>query len=149
MKLMGRDISPDTVMAYVEGRLKARGLEQPQASPIRFEGLEPKVDPAAFALEAMAEHADPTRPLPPETHREGLQGQLVLVAKVAFRQLGQLFINEALGRQKRFNGHVRDGYAQLSAEVARLKAEVERLSARDEVPAPLPTAKTGSKGKRR
>jgi hypothetical protein len=53
----------------------------------------------------------------------------VLVAKWAFRKTCQVFINEALGRQRVFNGHVRDSYAQLSAEVIRLRAEVETLRA--------------------
>jgi hypothetical protein len=38
-----------------------------------------------------------------------------------------VFINEALARQRIFNGHVRDSYAQLSAEVLRLRAEVDAL----------------------
>lgn len=127
MKLLGKDISPESLLGYVEGRLKARGLDERAQSPIRFEGLEPPVDPTAFALEALAEHADATVGLPLETHREGFSGAAVLLAKRAFRAAGQVFINEALARQKRFNGHVRDGYAQLAAEVVRLRLEVEAL----------------------
>jgi hypothetical protein len=57
-------------------------------------------------------------------------GQLVLVAKWAFRKSCQVFINEALARQKIFNGHVRDSYAQLSADVLRLQQDIQKLSAR-------------------
>jgi hypothetical protein len=84
------------------------------------------VDPLSYNLRSLEEHADPTVGLPLETHRGGA-GQLVLVAKWAFRRAGQVFINEALSRQRLFNGHVRDSYAQLSAEVLQLRAEVARL----------------------
>ncbi|HZI02595.1 MAG TPA: hypothetical protein VEZ71_01155, partial [Archangium sp.] len=91
-------------------------------------GVEPRVEPLSFNLQALEEHADATRALPLHTHRGGA-GQLVLVAKWAFRKTCQVFINEALSRQRVFNGHVRDSYAQLSAEVIRLRAEVETLRA--------------------
>lgn len=150
MKLLGKDISPDALLGYVEGRLKARGLSDPSQSPIRFEGLEPRVDPTAFALEALAEHADPTLALPLETHRAGLSGSAVLFAKRAFRAAGQVFINEALARQKRFNGHVRDGYAQLAAEVLQLRGEIEALRAREaQSPAPSKPKPSGSRRKER
>ena len=128
MKLMGKDISADAVVERIASRLQARGLAEPVAEPIRFDGLEPRVDPAAFNLEALSEHADSTRGLPLETHRGGA-GRVVLFAKWAFRKSCQVFINEALGRQRVFNGHVRDSYAQLSAEVVRLRAEVEAMKA--------------------
>jgi cell division protein FtsB len=54
---------------------------------------------------------------------------VVVLAKRAFRAAGQLFINEALGRQRVFNGHVRDSYAQLSAEVLRLRSRIDDLEA--------------------
>ncbi len=92
------------------------------------EGVEPRVDPLSFNLRAMEEHADPTQPLPLHTHRGGA-GQLVLVAKWAFRKTCQVLINETLGRQRVFNGHVRESYAQLSAEVLRLRRELEELKA--------------------
>src|SRR5690242_6485476 len=119
-------------------RLQARGLGGSETGPIRFDGLEAKVDPIAFNVEALSEHADPTRPLPLETHRAGL-GRAVLLAKWLFRAGGQVFINEALARQKRFNGHVRDSYAQLSAEVVRLR---ERLDALEKPAAPPAKRKT-------
>ncbi len=59
----------------------------------------------------------------------------MVVAKWAFRKTCQVFINEALSRQRVFNGHVRDSYAQLSAEVLRLRREVEALKATPSVEA--------------
>ena len=128
MKLLGRDIPARELLARIEERLRTRGL--PSSEPVDgpSPGVEPRVEPLAFNLQALEEHADSTRPLPPHTHRGGA-GQLVLVAKWAFRQTCQVFINETLGRQRAFNGHVRDSYAQLSAEVIRLRAEVETLRA--------------------
>ena len=127
MKLIGRDVSVDSVLAYVEQRLGAAGGREASSRPAP--GVEPRVDPLTFNLEKLAEHADPTRGLPVESHRDGLQGRLVVLAKQAFRSVGQLFINEALGRQRLFNGHVRDSYAQLSSEVVRLRARVAELEA--------------------
>lgn len=129
MKLLGKDIAGQKLLQAIEGRLLARGLSSPEAHPIRFDGVEPRVDPLAFNLSALEEHADSTRPLPLETHRSGA-GRVVLYAKWAFRKSCQLFINEALARQRLFNGHVRDSYAQLAAEVVRLKGEVEALRKR-------------------
>ncbi len=138
MKLLGRDISSDKLLGEIRARLQARGLESAaEQGPIRFDGHEPRVDPLAFNLEALSEHADPTRALPLETHRAGL-GRAVLLAKWLFRAGGQLFINETLARQKRFNGHVRDSYAQLSAEVIRLRERLDAL----EKPAPSGKRKT-------
>ena len=54
-------------------------------------------------------------------------GQVVLLAKWAFRKTCQVLINETLARQRVFNGHVRDSYAQLSAELMRLRERVEAL----------------------
>jgi hypothetical protein len=129
MKLLGRDISGNALLTQLEERLKARGLTNADGGgPIRFDGLEAKVDPMAFNVEALTEHADPTRALPLETHRSGL-GRAVLMVKWVFRKGGQVFINEAFARQKRFNGHVRDSYAQLSAEVVRLRARLDAAEA--------------------
>jgi hypothetical protein len=128
MKLIGRDVSVDAVLAYIDERLAASGgamTASPSAPP--ESGVEPRVDPLSFNLEKLGEHADPTRGLPLESHRDGLSGRLVVLAKQAFRAAGQLFINETLGRQRLFNGHVRDAYAQLSAELLRLRAQVAAL----------------------
>ena len=149
MKLLGRDIPARELIARIEERLRTRGL--PSSEPVDGppSGVEPRVDPLSFNLQALAEHSDPTRPLPPHTHRGGA-GQLVLVAKWAFRQTCQVFINETLGRQRAFNGHVRDSYAQLSAEVVRLRAEVEALRAAQTQPAkPTPAPAPAPPSKRR
>jgi hypothetical protein len=126
MKLLGRDISGEAILERIEERLRARGLDVPEAQAIRFDGVEPRVDPLSFNLTALEEHADSTRPLPLSSHRAGA-GRVVLYAKWAFRKTCQVFINETLSRQRLFNGHVRDSYAQLSAEVIRLKREVDEL----------------------
>jgi hypothetical protein len=126
MKLLGKDISGARLLAEVEERLRARGLSASAPSPIRFDGVEPRVDPLSFNLSALEEHSDPTQGLPLHTHRGGA-GQVVLLAKWAFRKTCQVFINETLSRQRVFNGHVRDSYAQLAAEVMRLRREVDEL----------------------
>ena len=130
MKLLGRDIPARELLARLEERLRERGLPSSEAVDLPEEGVEPRVDPLSHNLAALEENADPTRALPLHTHRGGA-GQVVLVAKWAFRKSCQVLINETLARQRVFNGHVRDSYAQLSAEVLRLRAEVERLRARE------------------
>ena len=128
MKLLGRDISTQNVLAAVSERLFARGLTgMPDAGEVTSEGVEGRVDPLTFYVNALGEHADSTRGLPLETHRDGLSGQAVVLAKRAFRRVGQLFINEAFGRQVAFNGHVRDSYAQLSKEVLTLRHRLAQL----------------------
>ena len=112
MKLLGRDIPARELLARIEDRLRTRGQfsSEPQSELHGEEpagGVEPRVDPLSFYLEAMEEHSDVTRPLPLHTHRGGA-GQLVLAAKWAFRKTCQVLINETLGRQRVFNGHVRD-----------------------------------------
>jgi hypothetical protein len=126
MNLLGRDIPVRQLVDRIEERLQLRGLREDPSQPIRLDGPEPRVDPLTFNLGALEEHADPTRALPLHTHRGGA-GQLVIAAKWAFRKTCQVFINEALSRQRVFNGHVRDSYAQLSSEVLRLRKEVESL----------------------
>ncbi|WP_163782268.1 hypothetical protein [Myxococcus vastator] len=134
MKLLGRDIPARELIARIEERLRTRGLPTSEEVELPAEGVEPRVEPLTFNLHALEEYADATRALPLHTHRGGV-GQVVLLAKWAFRKSCQVFINEALGRQRVFNGHVRDSYAQLSAEVLRLRREVEALRAR-----PVPAA---------
>jgi hypothetical protein len=114
----------------IERRLRARGLLPQPGEGTPDIGVEPKVDPLSFNLYGLEEHADPTRPMPLETHRGGLAGGAVLLAKWAFRKSCQVFINEALARQRAFNGHVRDSYAQLSAEVMKLRTELEQFGPR-------------------
>jgi DNA-binding response OmpR family regulator len=145
MRLMGRDITADTLMAYVGERLRARGLAAPRGDGGVAPSVELPVDPLSFNLEALTEHADATKGLPVETHRGGLSGGAVRFAKLLFRHVGQVFINEALARQVVFNGHVRDAYAQLSAEVLRLRARLDELEGRAAKPAP---ARTSAKSRR-
>jgi hypothetical protein len=140
MKLMGKDVDAAAVLSFVQDRLAARGLSPTQPGEVPVNGVEPRVDPLSFNLDALSEHADATRGLPIESHRDGVSGRLVVAAKQAFRAAGQIFINEALGRQSVFNGHVRDSYAQLSSEVLRLRARLAELEAKLE-PAPPPVAK--------
>lgn len=150
MNLLGKDISSQALLARIGEKLLARGLATPSTGPIRFEGVEPRVDPLAFNLEAMAEHADVTRPLPLESHRQGV-GRAVLWSKRVFRATCQVLINETLGRQRVFNGHVRDAYAQLSAEVVALRAQVEALqnqAVSASVPVPVPAVPKTPRKKR-
>ena len=140
MKLLGKDITPSKVMAFVGEQLAARGLGASEAAAPVVGGVEPRVDPLSFNLRALEDNADATQGLPLETHRDGLSGRAVTMAKRVFRGVGQVFINEALGRQRVFNGHVRDSYAQLAAEVMRLRqrvAELEAEKAAPPVPAPI------------
>lgn len=128
MRLMGRDISTQNVLAAVSERLLSRGLSGlPDAGEVTPEGIEARIDPLSFYVNALAEHADATRALPIETHRDGLSGRAVVLAKTAFRRVGQIFINEAMARQVVFNGHARDSYAQLSAEVLALRKRIAQL----------------------
>jgi hypothetical protein len=144
MKLMGRDLDTAKVLSFVQDRLAARGLIGTPSSPTREHDVEPRVDPLSFNLNALEEHADATRGLPIESHRDGLSGRLVVAAKQAFRAAGQIFINEALGRQTVFNGHVRDSYAQLSSEVLRLRARLADLEAKLEPPPPPKKPRKGA-----
>lgn len=152
MRLLGKDITPQKVMAYVGEQLRARGLTPADDAELAREDVEARVDPLSFNLDALSEHADSTRPLPLETHRDGLAGRAVVLAKTLFRRAGQVFINEALGRQRVFNGHVRDSYAQLSAEVMRLRSRVQELegalAAKDAPPEPKKPAAKGKRGAR-
>ncbi|MBE2250556.1 MAG: hypothetical protein IAE78_13555 [Myxococcus sp.] len=129
MRLFGKDVTTQKLLEVAKERLGARGLLPPSEDSGLADGVEPPVDAFAFAIEAMAEHVDVTRGLPIETHRDGLAGQAVVLAKRAFRRVGQLFINEALARQVVFNGHALDGYATLGAEVAKLREQVAGLEA--------------------
>lgn len=127
MKLFGKDVTAKKLLDVVKERLSARGLLPPSEDAGLDRDVEAPVEAFAFAVESMSEHVDTTRGLPIETHRDGLSGRAVVMAKQTFRKVGQLFINEALARQVVFNGHVLDGYSQLSAEVMRLRSRVAEL----------------------
>ena len=126
MRLLGNAFRESELLQRLEERLRARGLWHESEKQVSPAVVEPRVDPLSFNLAALEEHADPTRPLPLQTHRGGL-GRAVLLAKWAFRTTCQVFINETLSRQRLFNGHVRDSYAQLSAEVLRLRTQLDKL----------------------
>lgn len=154
MKLLGRDIPARELVSKIEARLRARGLGGEALEEWQEEGVEPRVDPLSFNLQALEENEDCTRPLPRRTHRDGLSGALVIGAKQTFRQAAQVFINEALGRQRVFNMHTRDAYAQLAAEVLKLRAEVDALRAKNaavveekKAPAPKPPPRAARKPK--
>src|SRR5512139_1420622 len=80
MKLIGKDFDGEALLKKIEARLRARGLTPAHLPEPEPEGVAPRVDPVAFNLEMLEEHADATRPLPLETHRAGL-GRAVLLAK--------------------------------------------------------------------
>ena len=141
MKLLGKDITPAKVMAFVGERLQARGLAVPSEDRLSENGVEARVDPLSFNLQALEANADVTQGLPLETHRDGVSGRAVVLAKRIFRKAGQVFINEALGRQRVFNGHVRDSYAQMSAEMLRLRRRIDELEKGAVVAAPVAPSK--------
>lgn len=85
-------------------------------------------DPATFILKMLLEHRDPTRGMPIETHRAGIAGQALVLGKWLFRSTCQPLINELLSRQRLFNGYVTDSYAQMAAELEKLRQQVELLS---------------------
>ncbi len=126
MKLLGRDIDARALLHAARERLEARGIRE-DALAVDDEP-EPLLEPLSFLVRSLEENEDPTVGLPIATHRTGL-GQGVVAAKWLFRRTCQLFINEALGRQRLFNSQVRDLSAQLAAEVIRLRARVEALEA--------------------
>lgn len=128
MKLLGRDVDARALLHAARERLEARGIRE-DALPVAEEP-EPVLEPLSFLVRSLEENEDPTVGLPIATHRTGL-GQGVVAAKWLFRRTCQLFINEALGRQRLFNSQVRDLSAQLAAEVIRLQARVEALEAEE------------------
>lgn len=156
MKLLGKDIDAEKVLSTVKERLELRGLSAMRSQVPEGDAVEPRVEPLSFNLDALSENADSTQGLPLETHRAGVSGRLVVGFKRLFRQAGQGLINELLGRQVVFNGHVRDSYAQLSAELMRLRARMGELEAdlqaqaRFQAPAPprAATKRTAKKPRR-
>lgn len=146
MKLFGVDVSASGLMDVVSQRLKDRGLADDAQAP-HAPDVEPRVDPLSFLVQALSSHVDPTQGLPVETHRDGPVGFVVVAGKRLFRRAAQGLINETLGRQRVFNGHVRDGYAQLAAEVIALRRRVKELEGlADGAPPPVPASMASSIG---
>jgi len=126
MKLLGRDIDARELLRVARERLEARGIRE-DARAVEEEP-EPLLEPLSFLVRSLESNEDPTVGLPILSHRTGL-GRSVVAAKWLFRRTCQVFINEALGRQRLFNAQVRDLSAQLAAEVIQLRARVEALEA--------------------
>jgi hypothetical protein len=138
MRLLGKDIPTAALMERIQDRLRLRGLELEPSGPIRLDSVEARVDPLAFNIAALEEHADPTRPM------GGGRGRVVL--RWAFHKAFHFFVDETLARQRVFNGHVRDAYAQLSAEVVSLRKELNGLKAPPPEKAPRPPRSGAPKG---
>lgn len=127
MRLFGNEVTAAKVIDAVQERLAIRGLLQARGTEAQVPAAPSPIDPLGFVVEALSRNADASQALPLESHRAGLAGKAVLWGKRAFRTAAQGLINETLGRQIVFNGHVRDGYAHLSAEVVALRAQVAQL----------------------
>jgi hypothetical protein len=151
MKLIGRDIDGGAILKAARERLRARGIEDREA-PGENGGPEPVVEPLSFLVQSLEENEDSTIGIPVRTHRTGL-GHAVPLAKWIFRRTCQVFINEALGRQRVFNGLVRDMTSQLAAEVIRLRQRVEALESANHrppaLPGPGPRRRRSTKGRPR
>jgi hypothetical protein len=126
VKILGKEVAAACLWDRVRTRLEERGLPVPPNDDVPEPRVEPRVDPVQHHLEGMERHNDPTRGLPLHTHRTGL-GRAVLWSKWLFRKTCQPLINELLGRQRLFNAHARDAYAELAARVERLTDELEAL----------------------
>ena len=150
MKLLGRDIRGSELIELIEDRLRARGLlPEPEDAPLPGEaGADVPVDPLSFNLGALEEYADPTRPLPLPRPRDVVE-QVGVLARWALRRALQPLRVEVLGRQRAFNGHVRDSYAQLAAEVLKLRRELDALQAAASKPPVTPKRRPATPRRRR
>lgn len=150
MKLLGRDIDARELLRAARARLEARGIRERAVEPGE-NGPQPLVEPLSFGVQSLEQNEDPTLPLAVE---ESGPSPLMAaaVARRLFRRLGQVFIDEALGRQRVFNGRVKDLNAQLAAEVLRLRARVEALESagvkRPELPARTAKGRGAASGKK-
>jgi hypothetical protein len=124
MKLLSNDVRVEVLRRLGQEKVSKSVGPLPQSRSIHRD--ESIVDNAKLNVELMSEDADCTQGVPIETHRAGISGVAVQLAKRVFRKSCQVFINEALARQRRFNGQATDAYAQLSAEVEQLKAQLKR-----------------------
>lgn len=135
MKLLGRQIDAGALWEKVEARLQARGLLATPRQPIDLDGPEPFVDPLSFHLTALEANADPTHPLPSSTAPASVLGRLAQATSTVARFVARPVIEELFARQHLFNVHVRDAYAQLSAEVIALKKRLPEAAPAIEKPA--------------
>lgn len=137
MKLLGRDVDMRALLDRVQGQLRARGLLE-RGDPVeRAAEQDPlAVEPLSFNLAALERTAEPVG----DTSGRGLLERAV-------RTLARPLLARAFETQRLFNGHVRDSYAQLSAEVIRLRAEVAEL--RSGRPGPKRPPPGRAAGKRR
>ena len=126
MKLIGRDIDPRELLRAARARLEARGLRDPGAQPAPGRSGAGGGAAVLRRPEPGAERG-PHRAASRSSRRNRGSGRGVAMARRLFRRTAQVFIDEALGRQRVFNGRVRDLSAQLAAEVLRLRARVEAL----------------------
>ncbi len=145
MQLWGKDISGKALLGRIEERLQLRGLSSWRGAGDDALGFDEPVHPLTFHLSALETHADPTQPLPLSPPagwlgRARAQGRRLLV------HVGRGLVDEVFSRQRLFNGHVRDAYAQLSSEVLQLKEELERLKA-ERAKAPARAASPSKKRK--
>jgi hypothetical protein len=145
MKLLGKDIRADALLEKLEARLRKRGLAEPP-SPIELDGVEPRVDPAAFYLSALETHADPTVPLPLHTHRGGV-GRGVLLAKQVFRKVARVAIVDTLARQRLFNGYTRDALLEVFGDLKELREKLDALE-RPARPSPPPRRTPAKRGRK-
>ena len=146
MKLLGKDIRADALLEKLEARLRQRGLAE-SPSPIELDGVEPRVDPAAFYLSALETHADPTVPLPLHTHRGGV-GRGVLLAKQVFRKVARVAIVDTLARQRLFNGYTRDALLEVFGDLKELRGRLEALERPAPPSAPRPRSPLRAQAKR-
>jgi hypothetical protein len=124
MKVLGTTVDARALLARIEERLWLRGLTAiapKSAGPL--DGAQ--VDPLSYNVQALEEHAESSRPLrpAPSSWIEALAGAPLRVLQL----VAQPVITHVLARQQVFNGHVRDSYAQLAAEVLRLREQVESM----------------------
>jgi hypothetical protein len=145
MKLTG--VGLEGLAERIESRLRAEGVPVDAAASER-PSVEPRVDPRAHALDALAANADPTEGLPLQTHRAGLQGAAVLAAKRAFRVAARPILRRLLARQAAFNSEAREAYALLSGELEALRTELKALEA-DAARAPPAQAVSANSSRRR
>jgi hypothetical protein len=126
MKLLGKDVSVNSLLGEIEFRLRERGLLD---APHRAFDDPPDtaIDPLTFTLTMLERYTDATSVAPVAAERASSLGKLRAITGGLVRRSAQWALRDVFARQTRFNSYARDGYAQLSAEVLALRREVERL----------------------